>query len=102
VRTQLAFGARNFSRFYRATEDFYRRISRVVTYNPMAIRKAALTYDGVAHNGWIQEDDQGEKYFVYPGIEPIYRAVQGAMTAVGVPAEFKVPFPVQFGSQSYL
>jgi hypothetical protein len=65
----------------------------------MAIRKAALTYDGVAHNGWIQEDDQGEKYFVYPGIEPIYRAVQGAMTAVGVPAEFKVPFPVQFGSQ---
>ena len=99
VRTQLAFGARNFSRFYRATEDFYRRISRVVKYNPMAIRKAALTYDGIAHNGWIQEDDQGEKYFVYPGIEPIYRAVQGAMTAVGVPAEFKVPFPVQFGSQ---
>jgi hypothetical protein len=99
VRTQLAFGARNFSRFYRATEDFYRRISRVVTYNPMAIRKAALTYDGIAHNGWIQEDDQGEKYFVYPGIEPIYRAVQGAMTAIGVPAEFKVPFPVQFGSQ---
>jgi hypothetical protein len=99
VRTQLAFGARNFSRFYRATEDFYRRISRVVKYNPMAIRKAALTYDGIAHNGWIQEDDQGEKYFVYPGIEPIYRAVQGAMTALGVPAEFKVPFPVQFGSQ---
>ena len=99
VRTQLAFGARNFSRFYRATEDFYRRMSRVVTYNPMAIRKAALTYDGIAHNGFIQEDDQGEKYFVYPGIEPIYRAVQGAMTALGVPAEFKVPFPVQFGAQ---
>jgi hypothetical protein len=99
VRTQLAFGARNFSRFYRATEDFYRRISRVVAYNPMAIRKAALTYDGIAHNGWIQEDDQGEKYFVYPGIEPIYRAVQGAMTAIGIPAEFKTPFPVQFGSQ---
>ena len=99
VRTQLAFGARNFSRFYRATEDFYRRVSRVVAYNPMAIRKAALTYDGIAHNGWIQEDDQGEKYFVYPGIEPIYRAVQGAMTALGIPAEFKTPFPVQFGAQ---
>ena len=99
VRTQLAFGARNFSRFYRATEDFYRRMSRVVKYNPMAIRKASLTYDGISHNGWIQEDDQGEKYFVYPGIEPIYRAVQTAMTAVGVPAEFKTPFPVQFGAQ---
>ena len=99
VRTQLAFGARNFSRFYRATEDFYRRMSRVVKYNPMAIRKAALTYDGIAHNGWIQEDDQGEKYFVYPGIEPIYTAVRGAMTAVGIPADFKTPFPVQFGAQ---
>jgi hypothetical protein len=99
VRTQLAFGARNFSRFYRATEDFYRRFARVVTYNPMAIRKVALTYDGIAHNGWIQEDDQGEKYFVYPGIEPIYAAVRGAMTAVGIPADFKTPFPVQFGAQ---
>jgi predicted metal-dependent phosphoesterase TrpH len=74
-------------------------MSRVVKYNPMAIRKAALTYDGIAHNGWIQEDDQGEKYFVYPGIEPIYAAVRSAMVAVGVPAEFKTPFPVQFGAQ---
>ena len=99
VRTQLAFNVRNFSRFYRATEDFYRRMTRVVKYNPMAIRKAALTYDGISHNGWIQEDDQGEKYFVYPGIEPIYAAVRSAMTTMGIPAEFKTPFPVQFGAQ---
>jgi hypothetical protein len=99
VRTQLAFGARNFSRFYRATEDFYRRAYRMVRYNPASIRKAALTYDGIAHNGFIQEDDQGEKYFVYPHLEPAYRAVQTAMTLLGVPAEFKVPMPIQFGSQ---
>jgi hypothetical protein len=99
IRTQIAFSARNFSRFYRATEDFYRRIYRVVRYNPMAIRKAALTFDGVSHNGWIQEDDQGEKYFVYPGLEPIYRAVQGAMQAVGIDAEFKTPMPIEFGAQ---
>ena len=99
VRTQLAFGVRNFSRFYRATEDFYRRAYRTVRYNPASIRKAALTYDGIAHNGFIQEDDQGEKYFVYPLLEPGYRAVQSAMTLLGVPAEFKVPMPIQFGSQ---
>jgi hypothetical protein len=99
VRTQLAFGVRNFSRFYRATEDFYRRAYRMVRYNPASIRKAALTYDGIAHNGFIQEDDQGEKYFVYPQLEPAYRAVQTAMTLMGVPAEFKVPMPIQFGSQ---
>jgi hypothetical protein len=99
IRTQIAFSARNFSRFYRATEDFYRRIYRTVRYNPMAIRKASLTFDGLSHNGWIQEDDQGEKYFVYPGVEHMYTAVRAAMTAVGVPAEFKTPFPVQFGAQ---
>ncbi len=99
VRTQLAFGARNFSRFYRATEDFYRRAYRMVRYNPASIRKAALTYDGISHNGWIQEDDQGEKYFVYPGVEPMYRAVQTAMAGLGIDPEFKVPLPIQFGSQ---
>ena len=99
IRTQIAFSARNFSRFYRATEDFYRRIYRVVRYNPMAIRKASLTFDGLSHNGWINEDDQGEKYFVYPGIEPIYRAVQTAMAGLGIAPEFKTPFPVEFGAQ---
>lgn len=99
VRTQLAFGIRNFSRFYRATEDFYRRAYRMVRYNPASIRKAALTYDGISHNGWIQEDDQGEKYFVYPGLEPVYRAVQTAMAGLGIAPEFKTPLPVQFGAQ---
>jgi hypothetical protein len=99
VRTQLAFGVRNFSRFYRATEDFYRRAYRMVRYNPASLRKAALTYDGISHNGFIQEDDQGEKYFVYPGLEPVYRAVQTAMVGLGIDAEFKVPMPIQFGSQ---
>jgi hypothetical protein len=99
VRTQLAFGVRNFSRFYRATEDFYRRAYRMVRYNPASIRKAALTFDGIAHNGFIQEDDQGEKYFVYPHLEPAYRAVQTAMAGLGIAPEFKVPMPIQFGSQ---
>jgi hypothetical protein len=99
IRTQIAFNIRNFSRFYRATEDFYRRMYRVVRYNPMAIRKAALTLDGISHNGWIQEDDQGEKYFMYPGVEPMYRAVQAAMQGLGIDAEFKTPMPIQFGAQ---
>jgi len=99
VRTQLAFGLRNFARFYRATEDFYRRMYRVVRYNPEAIVKAALTYEGVTHSGWIQQDDQGESYFVYPGIGPVYNAVQNALSAMGIGSEFKTPFPVEFGAR---
>jgi len=99
VRSQLAFSTRNFARFYRATEDFYRRIYRAVRYNPEAIVKAGLTYEGIVHSGWVQKDDQGEPYFVYPGIEPVYRAVQFAMQGLGIDAEFKTPLPVQFGAQ---
>jgi hypothetical protein len=99
VQTQMAFSIRNFARFYRATEDFYRRMYRVVRYNPEAIVKASLTYEGVTHSGWVQQDDQGEPYFIYPGTQYVYKAVQGAMVALGVPAEFKTPFPVEFGAK---
>jgi hypothetical protein len=99
VRTQLAFASRNFARFYRATEDFYRRMYRVVKYNPEALAKAALTYEGVTHSGWIQQDDQGNDYFVYPGIAPVYNAVQTTLDKLGIGNEFKTPFPVEFGAQ---
>jgi len=99
VQSQLSFSIRNFARFYRATEDFYRRVYRVVRYNPESIVKASLTYEGITHSGWVQYDDQGEPYFLYPGTQYVYRAVQTAMTALGVPAEFKVPFPVEFGAK---
>jgi len=99
VQSQMAFSIRNFARFYRATEDFYRRMYRVVRYNPEAIVKASLTYEGVTHSGWVQYDDQGEPYFIYPGTQYVYKAVQAAMQALGVPAEFKTPFPVEFGAK---
>jgi hypothetical protein len=99
VQSQFAFSIRNFARFYRATEDFYRRLYRGVRYNPESIRRAQLTYEGITHSGWVQKDDQGEAYFVYPGTEHVYKVVQGVMTAFGVPAEFKVPMPVEFGAK---
>jgi hypothetical protein len=99
VQSQFAFSIRNFARFYRATEDFYRRFYRTVRFNPESIRRAQLTYEGITHTGWVQNDDQGEPYFVYPGTEHVYRVVQGVMQGFGVSAEFKVPMPVQFGAQ---
>lgn len=98
VRTQLAWNIRNFSRFYRATEDFYRRMFRVVKYNPEALVKASLTYEGITHSGWIQQDDQGNSYFVYPGISTTYNSIQKALEKLGIAGEFKIPFPVNFGA----
>jgi hypothetical protein len=53
IRSQIAFSSRNFARFYRATEDFYRRITRAVRYNPESIALAALTYEGITHSGFV-------------------------------------------------
>lgn len=99
VRSQLAMSARNFARFYRATEDFYRRIYRTVKYNPEALTRASLTYEGVAHSGFVQTDDNGEQYFFYPGLTPVYKVMNGVMKAFGVPTAFQVPMPVEFGGK---
>ena len=99
VRSQVSFSIRNFARFYRATEDFYRRVGRAVKYNPESIALSALTYEGISHSGFVQEDDQGEKYFVYPGIAPVYNAMQKMLDGLGIGSEFKAPLPIQFGAQ---
>ena len=98
VRSQLSWNLRNFARFYRATEDFYRRMYRVIRYNPEALVKASLTYEGITHSGWIQQDDQGNSYFVYPGISTTYDAVQKVLDRLGIAGEFKIPMPVNFGA----
>ena len=97
IRSQVAFSIRNFARFYRAQEDFYRRLGRLARYNPEAFARAAAVFDGIDHNGWIQKDDQGQPYFIYPHFAPGYRAVQVALQGMGISQDFKVPFPIQFG-----
>jgi hypothetical protein len=99
VRSQLAMSARNFARFYRATEDFYRRFYRSVRYNPEAITRASLTYDGIAHSGFVQTDDSGEQYFFYPGTTAMYQAVDKVMSAFGQEGAIKAPMPIEFAAK---
>jgi hypothetical protein len=99
VRTQMAWSLRNFARFYRATEDAYRRLYRTTKYNPEAIRKIALTYEGLSHSGFVQRDDQGEPYFIYPGVAPVYAAINKGLSVFGLGDKFVSPMPLQFGSQ---
>jgi hypothetical protein len=97
VRSQLAMSGANFARFYRATEDFYRRMVRTVRYNPEALTRGSLTYEGISHSGFVQTDDNGDQYFFYPGLEPVYKAMNKVMRVFGVQDAFQVPMPVQFG-----
>ena len=99
VRSQLAMSARNFARFYRATEDFYRRVSRTVRYNPEALVRASLTYEGIAHSGFVQTDENGDQYFFYPALTPVYKVMNKVGKLFGVKDAFQVPMPVEFGAK---
>lgn len=99
VRSQLAMASRNFARFYRATEDFYRRVYRTVRYNPESISRLALTYEGVTHSGFVQQDDNGDSYFFYPGLTPVYQTMNNVAQFFGAPEAFKAPMPVEFGGK---
>jgi hypothetical protein len=99
VRSQLAMTGRNFARFYRATEDFYRRFYRTVKYNPEAITRASLTYDGIAHSGFVQTDDTGEDYFFYPGTTAMYQAMGKTMQFFGQEDGIKAPMPIEFSAK---
>jgi hypothetical protein len=99
VRSQLSVNIRNFARFYRATEDFYRRVVRSVRYNPESLARASLTYEGVTHSGWVQTDENGDQYFFYPGLSPVYRVMEKLGPVFGYGDAFKTGMPVQFGAK---
>jgi len=99
VRTQLAFTMRNFARYYRATEDFYRRVGRTVRYNPESVARLSLTYEGVSHSGFVQKDDQGDSYFIYPGMNQVYSVMAGMAKLAGLSNGFVAPMPVEFGAK---
>jgi hypothetical protein len=99
IRTNLAFGLRNFARFYRATEDFWRRAYRLGTTQTDAIIRLRLATQGLEHSGFVYEDDEGELYFVFPGDDIIYNAVSIAHRFIDGNSNLKLPQSLQFSGK---
>jgi hypothetical protein len=100
VRTQLAFNSRNVARYYRATEDFYRRVERLAKYRPEQIQKLNLIYQNANTSGLIWSDDQGTQYFIYPGTAIVNSAIAGVMKMFGADPSMTNPFV--FGGQTLM
>lgn len=98
VRTNLAFNVRNFGRYYRATEDFWRRAGRIAKYEKRAIVRLAILNQTFEHSGFVHEDANGEKYFTYPG-DDILNWVLGntVFRALGLPGA--QPMAVNLGGK---
>jgi hypothetical protein len=80
IRSVFAYNMRTTGRFYRAVEDFYRRIYRLSTENGMGtIARLRLVNQGLSANGAVHTDDNGEQYMVLPMDNIIYGAVNNTL-----------------------
>lgn len=77
VRSNFAYGMRNFARYYRAQEDFYRRVMRVanIVENPEALVRLRLSMEAMDHSGNFYKDENGDTYFIFPADEIMYQAL---------------------------
>jgi hypothetical protein len=88
VKSNFAVSVRSVGRFYRATEDFHRRMFRLFTKAPLrTLYRLRLLNTGLDAAGDIYEDDKGDKYVVFPtdtiinsAIEPVIRTLTGNKT----------------------
>ena len=88
IRSNFAISIRSVGRFYRATEDFYRRIWRLYTKKPLrALYRTRLLHTGLEASGDVYEDEKGDKFIVFPtdsiingAIEPVLRILTNNQT----------------------
>lgn len=103
VRTNLAWTMRNFARFYRALEDFYRRAYRITFKNEQALVRFRLSTEALDHSGFIYRNDEptmlgegeGERYFIFPTDE-IMTAAIAPVTKFFTGKDFVMPMPLEF------
>lgn len=103
VRTNIAWSMRNFARFYRAQEDFYRRAYRIAFKNPESLVRLRLATDALDHSGFVFQNDEptlmgaggGERYFVFPADQILSQAIS-PITKILTGKDFAMPMPLEF------
>jgi hypothetical protein len=82
IRSNFSFSLRTVGRYYRATEDFYRRIYRMKDVAPRTLYRLRLANVGIESSGAIHKDQEGEPYVVMPMDNIIFKATDGAFRAL--------------------
>jgi hypothetical protein len=91
VRTNFAISVRNVGRFYRATEDFWRRVYRLRTVAPRALYRMRLTHAGMDGYGDLYEDARGDPYLIMPMDDAIFKTVESVSRIFSGTTGFKQP-----------
>lgn len=98
LRNQFAQLARNFLPFYFAQEQALRRAYNTLKDTSYAspvfssgIRFYQLAEHALSDPGFMQEDDNGNKYIYLPGVGALGESFQGALAAYGIPMVTGLP-----------
>lgn len=92
IRTNFALSVRNVGRFYRATEDFWRRMYRLKDAKLRAVFRMRLAHVGLQASGDVYEDANGDAYVMMPMDDIIFKTVDNAARVLGVgDSAFKQP-----------
>jgi hypothetical protein len=82
IRSNFALSVRTVGRFYRATEDFYRRVYRLKDVTPQMLYRMRLAHVGLNASGDIYEDAEGSKYLMMPMDNVIFKATDTTLRAL--------------------
>lgn len=93
VRSNLALALRASSRFYRSTEDFYRRLYRLAKERPLqTIYRMRLMQLGMDGSGMWHQDANGNPYLILPTDAIINNVVEPTMrNLMNVDDHYKIP-----------
>jgi hypothetical protein len=94
IKSNLAWTLRTSGRFYRATEDFYRRVWRLKDVTPQVLFRLRMASLGLQSSGFIHPDSNGDPYLVMPADNLIFHAINAPMQMFG--ANVKQPMFDEF------
>ena len=82
IRSNFSYGVRTVGRYYRATEDFTRRVYRMKDVAPRALYRMRLAHLGLSASGSVYTDQEGEMYVMMPMDNVLFKATNGTLTAL--------------------
>lgn len=84
IRSNFAVSVRSVGRFYRATEDFFRRVYRLSDKNVTlkTLYRLRLAHVGLEASGNVYEDQDGEPYIMMPMDDLLFKAINGPALAL--------------------
>jgi hypothetical protein len=83
IRTQLAWNARGVGRFYRATEDYARRMARFLYTHPdKVLYRVGHFSQAMNGSGVVYTDDNGTQYVMIPNDGVVWRLVAPTFAAI--------------------